>query len=136
MQHTARYSLYRKSCRQQFIFLDEAIGGVMRLRFSTALITGTVLAVSSLAHAKTPAPVKTAARSGLPPSGLAQVDSIISYCESIDPSSSAKYQKLRNLALSAQSTLTRSGRRIRTSEAQNSGVREKRTFECLRGSIV
>jgi len=76
----------------------------MRLRFSTALITGTVLAVSSLAHAKTPAPVKTAARSGLPPSGLAQVDSIISYCESIDPSSSAKYQKLRNLALSGQSS--------------------------------
>lgn len=75
------------------------------LRFSAALITGAVLTVSSLAHAKTPP--KTATPPNLPPpasantaSGIAQVQTILSYCESVDPQSTAKYEHLRSLVIS------------------------------------
>jgi hypothetical protein len=80
----------------------------MCLRFT--LIAGTVLAVSTLAHAKTPpktaAPVsiRVPASPALSPSALAQVKAIISYCESVDPISAAKYQRLGNLVLSGQSS--------------------------------
>ena len=81
----------------------------MCLRFSVTLITGTVLAVSTLAHAKTPlkttpVPLKTPASPALSPSALAQVEAIISYCESVDPLSSGKYKQLGNLVLSGQSS--------------------------------
>src|SRR5260370_38026841 len=74
----------------------------MRLRFSAALITGTVLAVSSLAHAKTHLNT-TPAPPPLTVSGLAQVEAIITYCQVVDSRSSAKYQLLRTLATSGHS---------------------------------
>jgi hypothetical protein len=76
----------------------------MRLRFSTTLIMGAVLAVSSLAHAKsnsTPAPAKAPNPSSS--SGLAQVEAIFSYCESVDPLSAAKYRKVQSHVLSGYS---------------------------------
>jgi hypothetical protein len=79
---------------------------MISLRFSAALITGAVLTVSSLAHAKTPikstpAPqVLSPAASTSTASGIAQVETILSYCESVDPQSLAKYERLRNLVLS------------------------------------
>jgi len=83
----------------------------MRLRFSTTLIMGAVLAVSSLAHAKTPIKITPVpATVPTPPtstaSGLAQVETILSYCESVDSNSSAKYEKLRSLILSGYSPST------------------------------
>jgi hypothetical protein len=81
----------------------------MCLRFTTILIAGTVLAVSSLAHAKTPskstsAPVKTQAPSTLSASGLAQVEAILTYCQVVDSHSSGKYQRVRSLVLSGHSS--------------------------------
>ena len=74
----------------------------MCLRFSRTLITGTVLAVSLLAHAKTPLKTTSkpvSASSAGTASALAQVQAIFSYCELVDPHSSAKYQKFRNVVL-------------------------------------
>ena len=81
----------------------------MRLRFSATLITGTVLAVSSLAYAKTqpkptPAPAKTPAPPGSPATAVAQVEAIFSYCELVDPHSAAKYQRMRNVVISGHSS--------------------------------
>ena len=70
----------------------------MCLRFST-LISGAVLAVSTLTHATTPAPAPLPVQER----ALAQVQAIISYCELVDPVSSAKYQALGNLVISGQS---------------------------------
>lgn len=88
----------------------------MRLRFSIAVITGTVLAVSSLAHATsqprsasvkpTPAPIqsttgpiKTSGHSTAPSSpaapitvdGLAQVTGILNYCSQVDRPNTRNY---------------------------------------------
>ena len=81
----------------------------MCLRFSAALITGAVLAVSTLAHAKTqpkttPAPANTPAPAATPASGLAQVQAIFSYCELIDPHSAANYERLRKVVISGNSS--------------------------------
>ncbi len=100
----------------------------MRLRFSTSLIMGAVLAVSSLAHAKTPVksnrePVKgpevplTASFSG-----LAQVEAIFSYCESVDPHSAAKYERMRNLVMSGQSTGKGDDGRSSTLQSELAGI--------------
>jgi hypothetical protein len=82
----------------------------MCLRFSTGLILGTVLAVSSLTHAKTPekstpAPAKTQspAPSSSAAGGIAQVQAIFSYCESVDPHSAGKYVLLQALILAGNS---------------------------------
>jgi len=80
----------------------------MCLRFPTAYILGTALAVSSLAHAKTPSkptpePIKVPAPSSSSASGLAQVQAIFSYCESVDPHSRVKYVMLQTLLLSGDS---------------------------------
>lgn len=83
----------------------------MCLRFSVTLITGTVLAVSTLAHAKTtpaPAVIKSPAPPALPVSAMAQIEGIISYCQSVDPHSSAKYKQLGDLVLSGQSSQLKS----------------------------
>ena len=71
----------------------------MCLRFSATLISGAVLAVSTLAHATTPAPAPLPVQER----ALAQVQAIISYCELVDPVSSAKYQALEAVVLSGQS---------------------------------
>ena len=81
----------------------------MCLRFSSVLITGAVLAVSTLAHAKTqpkptPAPAKPPAPATTPASGLAQVQAIFSYCELVDSHSVAKYERMRKVVLSGQSS--------------------------------
>jgi hypothetical protein len=81
----------------------------MCLRFSATLITGTVLAVSTLAYAKTqpkttPAPAKAPAPATLPASGLAQVQAIFSYCELVDPHSAAKYERVRSVVISGHSS--------------------------------
>jgi hypothetical protein len=81
----------------------------MCLRFSTILITGTVLAVSSLAHAITPsktppAPIKAQGQSTLSASGLAQVAAILTYCQVVDSHSFAKYQRVRSLVISGHSS--------------------------------
>jgi hypothetical protein len=60
------------------------------------------LAVSTLDHAKTK-PNTTPARSPLTLSVLAQVEAIITYCQVVDPRSSAKYQLLRTMATSGHS---------------------------------
>jgi len=78
----------------------------MCLRFPTALILGTVLTVSALAHAKTPvkpAPVQNPAPSASSASGIAQVQAIFSYCERVDPHSVVKYVLLQSLILSGNS---------------------------------
>jgi len=82
----------------------------MCLRFSSALIAGTVLAVSSLAHAKTPltttaAPATKPALSASQESGLAQVEAILTYCEVVDPLSLARYQQWRKLLTSGNSEI-------------------------------
>jgi len=87
----------------------------MRLRFSTSLIMGAVLAVSSLAHAvqpkTSPVTVKVPASPGntsvkVTPSpvgiaspsinlgALAQVEGILTYCGQVDPKSSAQYRQV------------------------------------------
>lgn len=66
----------------------------MRLRFSAVLITGTVLTVSSLAHAG------SAPTAPITIEGLARVEGTLSYCAKIDPKSSAKYQQALNNVLS------------------------------------
>ena len=111
MQYKASHSLAQIDVQAAVHFLDVPIGGVMCLRFSVTLITGTVLAVSTLAHAKTPVkatpapvPFKIPATPALSPTALAQVEAIISYCERVDPLWSAKYQQLGNLVLSGQSS--------------------------------
>ena len=80
----------------------------MCLRFTTILITGTVLAVSSLAHAKTPSkatpPVKAQTQSTISASGLAQVAAILTYCQVVDSHSFAKYQRVRSLVISGHSS--------------------------------
>lgn len=79
----------------------------MCLRFPTAIIMGTVLTVSSLAHAKTSDNSKPASPNSSSSSSssteLAQVQAIISYCESVDPQSVVKYRKLQSLLLSGNS---------------------------------
>lgn len=81
----------------------------MCLRFDSALILGTALSVSSLAHAKTPAksapePAKqTQSPSSSAASAMAQVQAILSYCESVDPHSIGKYVLLQSLVLSGDS---------------------------------
>src|SRR5215472_704710 len=79
----------------------------MCLRFPTALNLGTVLTVSSLAHAKTPikppSPVQNPAPSPSSASGVAQVQAIFSYCERVDPHSVVKYILLQSLILSGNS---------------------------------
>jgi hypothetical protein len=71
----------------------------MCFRFSAILISGAVLAVSTLTHATTPAPAPLPVQER----ALAQVQAIISYCELVDPLSSAKYQALEAVVLSGQS---------------------------------
>ena len=88
----------------------------MCLRFSAALITGAVLAVSTLAYAKTqpkttPAPAKAPAPATTPDSGLAQVQAIFSYCELVDPQSAAKYERMRKVVISGHSSETRDDER-------------------------
>ncbi len=96
-------------------------GENMRLRFSTSLITGAVLAVSSLAHAIQPktssVTVKTSASAGntsvkVTPSpvgvaapsinvgALAQVEGILTYCGRVDPKSSEQYRQVLKAILS------------------------------------
>ena len=60
----------------------------MSLRFSAILVTGAVLAVSSLAHS-TPS-AGSAQSSG---SGLFQVELILDYCAKVDPASATNYRK-------------------------------------------
>lgn len=81
----------------------------MCLRFSTALITGAVLAVSTLAHAKTqpkttPGPANVPAPAATPATGLAQVQAIFLYCELVDPHSAANYQRMQKVVLSGSSS--------------------------------
>ena len=81
----------------------------MCLRFSATLIMGAALAVSSLTHAKTPekpipGPSKPPAPSSSSETGLAQVQAIFSYCESVDPHSASKYLQLQSLVLAGNSS--------------------------------
>lgn len=81
----------------------------MCLRFPTLLILGTFLAVSSLAHAKTPAkstpaPAKAQAPGPSTANGIAQVKAIFVYCESVDPHSAGKYVLLQSLILAGNSS--------------------------------
>jgi len=92
------------------------------LRFSAVLITGTVLAVSSLAHATTPgkaattfAPAKgtgsagsSSVKSSSTPAGvhstssplsidaLAKVEGILSYCVTVDPANASLYKQAQS----------------------------------------
>jgi hypothetical protein len=98
-------------CRLQFLDSNDHTGrNDMRLGFSI-LITGTVLAVSSLAHATqhpSPAPIQSTTgpikSSGNPTSpsnpaapitvdGLAQVTSILNYCKQVDRPNSGHYEQ-------------------------------------------
>ena len=74
----------------------------MCLRFSTALITGAALAVSSLAHAANPGTNPPSKKQPAPApvglSALAQVETILSYCETSDLHSASQYQEaLKNI---------------------------------------
>jgi hypothetical protein len=60
------------------------------------------LAVSTLTHAATPTPNNNQAPLPVQERALAQVQAIISYCESVDPQSKAKYQELGALVSSGQ----------------------------------
>ena len=86
----------------------------MRLRFSVAVIMGTVLTVSSLSHATPPtqnASVKsTSSPTSSPTSktpitieGLARVQGILTYCSVVDSKSAAKYQQALSNILSGHS---------------------------------
>jgi len=83
----------------------------MRLRFSVAVITGTVLAVSSLSHA-TPPTQSTSVKSTSSPAsktpitieGLARVQGILNYCAVVDSKSAAKYQQALSNVISGHST--------------------------------
>jgi hypothetical protein len=70
----------------------------MSLRFSTALLTGAALAVSSLAHAKS-APVAP-----ITIESLARVEGVFSYCATIDPKSATQYHQILNTIISGHST--------------------------------
>lgn len=87
----------------------------MSLRFSAALITGTAMAVSMLAHAATPA-TSTAKTASTPITieGLARVEGILSYCATVDPSNSAKYKQALNNILSGHS-----GSEIKTDQSSS-----------------
>lgn len=83
----------------------------MRLRFSIAVITGTVLAVSSLSHA-TPPTQNTSVKSTSSPAsktpitieGLARVQGILTYCAVVDSKSASKYQQALSNVTSGHST--------------------------------
>ncbi len=76
----------------------------MSLRFSAALITGTALAVSMLAHPATPATNITKTPSTpITIEGLARVEGILSYCATVDPSNSSKYKQALSNIISGQS---------------------------------
>ena len=109
MRNKAYQDLVRKDALAVVPFFKSSQGGVMCLRFTTILITGTVLAVSSLAHAKTPSkatppPVKAQTQSTISASGLAQVAAILTYCQVVDSHSFAKYQRVRSLVISGHSS--------------------------------
>jgi hypothetical protein len=92
----------------------------MHLRFSVALITGTVLAVSTLGHATSSlhSPgnhsmkvipghlnAKTSAVSSpITIEGLARVEGILSYCAKVDPKSATKYQQFMSNILTGHSS--------------------------------
>ena len=97
----------------------------MRLRFSV-LMSATVLSVCSLAYAAQPKTAssvkstddhgkgKSAPRSPTPSEtididGLAQLTGIFSYCEEIDPKSSAQYARMSSNVLSGYSQSTIKG---------------------------
>jgi hypothetical protein len=83
----------------------------MSLRFSVAVIMGTVLAVSSLSHA-TPPIQNTSTKSTSSPAnktpitieGLARVQGILNYCEVVDSKSASKYQQALSNITSGHST--------------------------------
>jgi hypothetical protein len=87
----------------------------MRLRFSIAVITGTVLAVSSLSHA-TPPTQNTSVKSTSSPAsspasktpitveGLARVQGVLTYCAVVDSKSAVKYQQALTNIISGHSS--------------------------------
>ena len=83
----------------------------MSLRFSVAVIMGTVLAVSSLSHA-TPPIQNTSTKSTSSPAnktpitieGLARVQGILDYCEVVDSKSASKYRQALSNITSGHST--------------------------------
>ena len=69
----------------------------MRPWFSTVLVMGTVLAVSSQAH------TSGAPTAPITIEGFAQVEGILSYCSTLDPSNSTKYKRALNNIISGHS---------------------------------
>jgi len=83
----------------------------MSLRFSIAVIMGTVLAVSSLSHA-TPPIQNTSTKSTSSPAnqtpitieGLARVQGVLTYCAVVDSKSAVKYQQALSNIISGHSS--------------------------------